>query len=78
MQPVKEPVIRGAPPPQKKSLFFGDFSQMWVGGVADSQRRSKLLKKKITPKIVFFDLNFTFRFPTQPPKGFCEIWENER
>ena len=35
---------------------------MWVGGVADSQTRSKPLKKKqITPKIASFDPNFTFR-----------------
>ena len=52
-------------PPEKKNVFiFGDFSQMWVCGVADSQTRSKPLKKKqITPKIAFFDPNFTFRFP---------------
>ena len=30
---------------QKKNPFFlGDLSQMWVGGVADSQKRSKPLK----------------------------------
>ena len=34
---------------------------MWVGGVGDSQTRSKLLQ--ITPKIAFFDPNFIFRFP---------------
>ena len=32
---------------------------MWVGGVADSQTRSKPLK---TPKNAFFDPNFTFCF----------------
>ena len=48
----------------KKKFFFGDISQMWVGGVADSQTRSKPLKTpQITPKIAFFDPNFTFRFP---------------
>ena len=31
----------------KKNVFFGDLSQMWAGGVADSQTRSKPL---ITPK----------------------------
>ena len=36
---------------------------MWVGGVADSQTRSKPPQKKFTPKIAFFDPNFTFRFP---------------
>ena len=28
----------------QKKVFLGDFSQMWVGGVADSQTRSKPLK----------------------------------
>ena len=48
---------------RRPKFFFGggDSSQMWVGGVADSQTRSKLLQ--ITPKIAFFDANFTFRFP---------------
>ena len=37
----------GEPPPlQKETFFLGDFSLMWVGGVADSQTRSKPLKKK--------------------------------
>ena len=49
---------------KKKTFFFGYLSQMWVGGVADSQTRFKTLKKnQITPKIAFFDPNFTFRFP---------------
>ena len=39
--------IREAQPPPKK-VFLGDFSQMWVVGVADSQTRSKPLK---TPQI---------------------------
>ena len=30
----------------KKSFFYGKFSQMFVGWVADSQTRSKSLKKK--------------------------------
>ena len=47
----------------KKTFFLGDLPQMWVGWVADSQTRSKPLKKKqIAPKIAFFDPNFTFRF----------------
>ena len=29
----------------KKTFFLEDLSQMWVGGVADSQTRSKPLKK---------------------------------
>ena len=28
----------------QKKLFLGDLSQMWVGGVADSQTRSKPIK----------------------------------
>ena len=31
---------------QKKTFFLGYLSQMWVGGVADSQTRFKPLKKK--------------------------------
>ena len=34
---------------------------MWVGGLADSQTRSK--PPQIAPKIAFFNQNFTFRFP---------------
>ena len=46
-----------------KKITVGNLSQMWVGGVAVSQTRSKPLKKnQITPKIAFFDPNFTFRF----------------
>ena len=41
---------------QNFRFFLGDLSQMWVGGMVDSQTRSKPLK-------TFFDLNFTFRFP---------------
>ena len=51
-------------PPKNKTLFFGKVSQMWLGGVADSQTRSKPLKTpQIAPKIAFFDPNFTFRSP---------------
>ena len=46
---------------KKKTFFLGDLSQMWVGGVANSQTRSKHLKKnQITQKIALFDPNFTF------------------
>ena len=47
---------------QKKHVFLGDFSQMWVGEVADSRTRSKPLKKNPNHH-AFFDLNFTFRSP---------------
>ena len=47
-------------PFREKVKKQGDFSQIWVGGVADSQTRPKPLKS--TPKIAFFDPNFTFRF----------------
>ena len=44
----------------KKKFFFGDISQMWVGGVADSQTRSKPLKTPPNPpKIVFPNLTKT-------------------
>ena len=39
---------------KKTCFFWGDLSQMWVGGVDDSQTRSKPLKTpQITPKIAF-------------------------
>ena len=55
-------LLRGAAK-KKKRFFLGDLSQMWVGGVAESQTRSKPLKKtQITPKIALFDPNFPFHF----------------
>ena len=49
---------------KKTRFFLGYLSQMWVGGAADSQTRFKPLRPpQITPKIAFFDPNFTFRFP---------------
>ena len=62
----------------KKPVFLGYLSQMWVGGVADSQTRSKPLKKKnqIAPKIAFFDPNFTFRFPKSHKNPGVGGWEN--
>ena len=58
-------------------ILLGEISQMWVGGVADSQTRSKPLKKKITSKIVLFDPNFTFRSPKshKNPGVGKQIWE---
>ena len=38
------------PPPPKKSVFFWEISPMWVGGVVDSQTRSKPLKKTNHPE----------------------------
>ena len=50
---------------------------MWVGGVADSQTRSKPLKTpQITPKIAFFDPNFTFRFPKSHKNPGVDGWVN--
>ena len=51
---------------------------MWVGGVADSQTRSKPLKKKnqINPKIAFFDQNFTFCFPKSHKNPGVGGWVN--
>ena len=67
-------------PPKIKPFFLGDFSQMWMGGVADFQTRSKPLKKQITPKIPFMNPNFTFRSPKshkKPGGGWVckQIWE---
>ena len=71
-------VIKGSPPPKKKkkkkTFSLGDFSQMWVG---DSQTRSKPLKTpQITPKIAFFDPNFTFRFPKSHKNPGVGGWVN--
>ena len=62
---------------KKKSFFWGDFSQMWVYGVADSQTGSKPLKYQISPKIAFFDPNFTFRSPKSHKNPWVgkQIWE---
>ena len=49
---------------------------MWVGGVADSQTRSKPLKTQITSKIVFFDTNFTFCVPKSHKNPGMDGWVN--
>ena len=59
---------------KKKRFFLGYLSQMWVGGVADSQTRSK--PPKITPKIAFFDPNFTFRTPKSHKNPGVGGWVN--
>ena len=65
----------------KKTFFFGDLSQMWVGGVADSQTRSKPLKtppncpenRLFRPK---FHLSFS-QISQKPWGGWVgkQIWE---
>ena len=63
--------------PKKNNVFFLYLSQMWSGGVADSQTRSKPLKKnQIAPKIAFFDPNFTFRFPKSHKNPGVSGWVN--
>ena len=63
---------------QKKTLFLGYLSQMWEGGVADSQTRSKPLKPpQIAPKIAFFDPNFTFRFPKSHKNPGLKCWNDD-
>ena len=60
----------------KKRFYLGKFSQVWVGGVDDSQTRSKPLK--IIPKPRIFDPNFTFCVPKshkKPGMG-SKIWES--
>ena len=50
---------------------------MWVGGVADSQTRPKPIKTpQITPKIAFFDPNFTFRSPKSHKNPGVGGWVN--
>ena len=47
----------------KKTVFLGDFSQMWVGGVAESQTKSKPLKKQINhPENLLFRPEFRHSF----------------
>ena len=61
----------------KLHVFWGIFSLMWVGGVADSQTRSKPLKPpQIAPKIAFFDPNFTFPFPKSHKNPEVGGWVN--
>ena len=63
--------------PKKEPFFMGYLSQMWVGGAADSQTRFKPLRPpQITPKIAFFDPNFTFRFPKSHKNPGVGEWEN--
>ena len=77
-------LLRWAPPPKKKKktgFFCGDFSQMWVGGVADSHPRSKTLKKKPNhPENRLFrpKVHLSFSQITQKPWGgwvLKQIWE---
>ena len=58
--PGKMTVVNKGSCQKKKRFFFGYLSQMWVGGVADSQT---------TPKIALFDPNFTFCFPKSHKKN---------
>ena len=61
---------------QKNTFFSGDLSQMWVGGVADSQTRSKPLKTPQIPENRIFDRNFTYSFlKSHKNPGVCE-WVN--
>merc|ERR1712141_322232 len=54
--------------PKKNPFFLGYLSQMWVGGVADSQTRSKPLK---TPQNCLFPPKFHLSFSkiSQKPWG---------
>ena len=66
---------------KKKTFFLGNLSQMWVGGVADSQTRSKPLKtppncpenRLFRPK---FHLSFS-QISQKPWSGWVgkQIWE---
>ena len=52
-------MYKGSPPKNEK-FFWGKLSQIWFGGVADSQTGPKITK---SPKFAFCDPNFTFRVP---------------
>ena len=53
---------------QKVRFFWGEFSQMWVGGGADSQTRSKPIKKP--------DPNITFCFHKSHKNPGVDGWVN--
>ena len=65
-------LLRGAPP-NKNRIFLGDFSQMCL---TPKQGPSPSIPPQITPKIDFFDLNFTFSFPKSHKNPRVGGWEN--
>ena len=56
-------VLRGAA--KKKTVFFWEISPKcrWVGWLTPKQGPNTSKPPQITPKIAFFDPNFTLRFP---------------
>ena len=63
---------------QKKTFFLGYLSQMWVGGVADSQTRSKPLKTPPNcPENCLFRPKFHLSFSqiSKNPGVGKQIWE---
>ena len=57
----------------KKTFFLEDLSQMWVGGVADSQTRSKPLKKTNHPENRPFRPEFHLSFSQISQKRFLYL-----
>ena len=55
--------------PFKKTFFLGKLSQMWVEGVADSQTRSKPLKKTNHPENRYFWPELHLSFSQIPQKS---------
>ena len=67
---------RGAP--KKKSVFFWEISPKcgWVGWVIPKQGPNTSKPPQITPKIAFFDPNFTFRSPKSHKNPGVGGWVN--
>ena len=68
---------KGSPPPpnKQKKVFFGEIPPKggWVGWLIPKQGPKK---KQITPKIAFFDPNFTFHFPESHKNPGVGGWVN--
>ena len=60
---------------QKNNRFLGYFSQMWVGGMADSQTRSKPLKK--TPQKLPFLTRIWESFPPKKLFVLGKTWHKK-
>ena len=62
--------VKGSP--QKIKPCFGNLSQIWADGVADSQTRSKPPQNQ--PENRLFDPNFVFGVPKSPKNPWVGGW----
>ena len=62
----------------KKNVLFWEISPKcgWVGWLIPKQGLNPSKPSQITPKIEFFDPNFTFRFPKSHKNPGVGGWEN--